>query len=297
LRDAVAMQTRLSPRDTDDRLAYGRQLCQSLLAARHLEEALGFDRMLEAVARERDEKATVAARPGRRLGGQPGDELQGLARAVIRAQLLALGGDGEAAARLANEAAERAGSKHADLRAQAWIAAALSARLQARPADALALAKRALEDPQYASFGLKTKADAAAAAGNAWLDLGDYALAEPSLLQARALFERGQVEPSVRMADALIGLARVHLHAGRNAQAETLLLPLVTAWAKTNPGSAWHGEALHWLARAEATQGKAELALSHRNAAAAMLHVSALPAHRRLASAGAGTGIGTESGS
>jgi eukaryotic-like serine/threonine-protein kinase len=289
LRDAVALQARLSPKDADDRLAYGRELCRSLLAARRLDEALALDRTLEAVARARDD-AAASARPGRRLGGQPNDASQGLARDIIRAQLLALNGDFETALRLATGAAERAGVQHAELRAQAWTAAALAARLQSRPAEALAFARRAFDDPKRAGFGLKTQADAAAAAGQAWLDLDDPARAEQALRQSHDLFRRGQVELSARTADMAIGLARVHLRAGRAAEAEALLRPLVETWAKLNAGSAWHGEALHWLARAEAAQGRNQAALAHRAAAATMLRGSPLALHRQLAEADAAVG-------
>ena len=282
MREAVALQARLSPNDADDRLSYGRQLSQSLLVVRRVDEALALDTSLAAAAAAA--ASSGPGRPGRRLTPPLGDEGLSLAQDIVRAQLLALNGDADAAQRLAETSAERAGDTRRELRAQAWTAAALSARLQSRPAEALAFAKRARADPEQSSFSLAVQAAAAAEAGNAWLDLGDYMLGEPALLQARALFAQGQVEPSVRMADTLIGLARVHLHAGRSEQAEALLLPLADAWAKLNPGSTWHGEAVHWLARAEAMQGKARAALAHREAAAAMLAHSALPVLQGLVS-------------
>ena len=284
MREAVALQARLSPNDVDDQLSYGRQLCQSLLAVRRIDEGLALDKRLAAVALAGVAESSLPGRPGRRLTPQPGDEGLTLAQDIVRSQLLALNGDVDPAQRIAETSAERAGDRHRELRAQAWTAAALSARLQSRPAEALALATRARTDPEQSSFSLAVQAAAASEAGNAWLDLGDYVLGEQALLQSRALLAQGQVEPSVRMADTLIGLARVHLHAGRGEQAEALLLPLADAWAKLNAGSAWHGEAVHWLARAEAAQGKAAAALGHREAAAAMLENSALPALQKLAS-------------
>jgi tetratricopeptide (TPR) repeat protein len=139
--------------------------------------------------------------------------------------------------------------------------------------------------PQAASLRIGTRAAMAAEHGSIWLELGDVAQAEQSLLQARELYTQAQVEPSARMATALVGLARVQLEAGRAAQAEALLRPLVKAWEEVNPDSAWHGEALFWLSQAEAMADRSALALAHRQTATAMLRKSSLPALRRLVSA------------
>ena len=137
-----------------------------------------------------------------------------------------------------------------------------------------------LDDPQASTFRLDLQADAASELGLARLELGDIAAAQAALTRARELYERAQVEPSVRIADTLIGLARLHLQAGRPAQAEALMLPLVAAWQSVDAGAPWHGEALHWLARAERGLGKSDLARTHAAAAASMLKSSGLPALR-----------------
>ena len=267
MREAIAMQARLAPDDVDERRAYRDALAELLLTARLANDAVALDGGLGATA-------TDAVDPSQKPT---------IARDVARATTLALRGDAEAAARVAGAAADRAGDANRRARARAWLAAALNSRLQGKPAEALALAQRALADPQPKALGLALQADAAAEAGSAWLDLGDFSHGEEALKASRVLFEQNQVEPSVRMSGTLVGLARVHLHAGRGDQAEALLRPLVDAWANLNPGSAWHGEALHWLARAEALQGKAQAASADGDAAALMLRQSALPAMQQLA--------------
>jgi len=88
------------------------------------------------------------------------------------------------------------------------------------------------------------------------------------------------------MSDVLVAQARLALLTRKPAQAESLVLPLVTAWEDVNPGSIWHGEALLWLARAEAAQGRRAAAQAHRRAALAMLAAARLPALRQLAASG-----------
>jgi eukaryotic-like serine/threonine-protein kinase len=268
MRDAVALHARLNPADAAERSSFAEHLFELLTLLRRDEQAQALQARFEA--------------PGAGSGAQPEREPVAIARAIGRARLLALQGDATAAAREAAAAAARAGDEHPNLHSTAQALVSFNARMQGRPADAQALMQRMLASPRFQTLSFGVQALVASEAGLAWLDLGHAARAEQSLLMAQALYARAQVEPGVRMSDTLVGLARVQLRAGRAAEAEALLLPLVTAWESANPRSVWHGEALHWLAHAEALAGKARPAAAHRLQARSMLQASRLPALQRL---------------
>jgi eukaryotic-like serine/threonine-protein kinase len=266
MRDAVATQERLNPTDAAERSSLAEHLFELLTLLRRDAQAQALRERLES--------------PGAGSGAQT--EPAAITRAIGRARLLALQGDAAAAGREATAAADRAGNEQPNLRSTAQALVSFNARMQGRPAEAQEALQRALADPQFKTLSLGVQALVASEAGLAWLELGHAARAEQSLLMAQALYARAQVEPGVRMSDTLVGLARVHLRAGRATEAEALLLPLVSAWESANPGSVWHGEALHWLARAEALAGKARLAANHQQQARSMLRASKLPALLRL---------------
>ena len=265
-REAVALQARLNPADSLQVAEFGGILLEALTLARRVDEAQVLERRIAALPLPVIE-LPVTQRIEHDLG---------------LAHVLALAGEHEAAARSAAAVADLAGDKHPRHRAAAWVVAALNARLQRRPAEALAFAQRVLAEPASSAVPLDVQARAHTEAGNAWLDQGDFTRAEEALRAARALFTQAQVEPGVGQSDALIGLARVHLRAGRAMDAEALLLPLASAWESVNANSAWHGETLVWLARAQALSGKANDARIQRQQAEAMLRGSKLPALQRL---------------
>ena len=261
LRRVVALEAQHNTRVSEDRVSFGDQLAHVLTIARRADEALAEDDRVRTLRR------------------QGGDEpaFNTMARDLRRSRLLALRGDPRGAMELALAVADRAGDVHAAVRAEAWLAAAFNERLQSKPAAAAEHAERA----HAALLAIKARASALAAAAaelaSARLDQGEATQAETLLLQARDDYARAQVEPSVRSANYVVAMARVHLHNGRAETAEKLLLPLVAAWERTNPGSAFHGEALFWLARAQASHNKADAA-RHRASAAVMLLSSNLPA-------------------
>jgi eukaryotic-like serine/threonine-protein kinase len=266
MREAVALEARLNASDTEERLNFIGSLIDVLTLARHTDEALVLADRLSALV----------------IPGVEEPARWGVARALRRSRILALRGDAAAATRAAEAAAERAGEQHPRQRIEAWTAGALNARLQGRPVDALALAQRAFAETGPLGFTRGTRAAAAAEVGNAWLDLGDFAKGEKALRQSFEDLQSAQVAPSSRSAATLVGLARVHLQAGRANEAHALLVPLVNAWEGVNPNSEWHGEALHWLARAEAMAGQSQAAQAHRQQAETMLRSSKLPALQRL---------------
>lgn len=216
-----------------------------------------------------------------RLGNEP--EGWAVSQGIRRARILSLRGEPSQAFDAAMSAAERAGDKRRQQRAEAWLAAAFNARMQLKTSDAIEFAQQAQSDSEAKTFRLVVQAGTATELGNAWLDKGDVAQAERALLQARELYERGQIQPTTVMADCTVGLARTHLLAGRATEAEALLVPLVRAWEELNPNSEWHGEALYWLSRAQAAAGKTAEARADRKAALSMLQKSKLPALMRLA--------------
>jgi serine/threonine-protein kinase len=268
MRQAVAMEAAHHPLDSDDRSAYLFSLASALTTARLGDEALALV----------DRVAAIDAALGHN------NPRRSLSLGARRAQLLAMRGDAAAAARVADDVAAGAGDAFAAQRAEAWVAAAINARLQRRNDDALVLAQRVVNDARASTFRSDLRAVAAAELGHALIAKGDLVRAEQFLLQSRELYERAQVVPSVRMNECLIGLARVQLMTGRAPAAEALLRPLVSDWERLNPGSVWHGEALYWLSRATAIAGDARAAATQRDSALAMLRPSSLPAFRELAS-------------
>lgn len=265
MRAVVALEAAQNPVDSDDRIAMLGHLANLLTVARRADEAWPLH-----------ERAV-----GLRQALAPSSEIALAVDGVRRSRLLAMRGDAAGAAQAAAGVIERAGAAQPAIAAEGWLSAAFNERLQGRPTLALEAAQRAARVP---GLRLATRAVAAAEVGVAWLDAGDALRAGEALQQARGLYAQAQVEPSVRMATALVGQARLHLQDGRAAEAEKLLTPLAKAWEEVHPQSEWHGETLYWLALAEARAGKAEAARLHHQRAVAMLERSRLPSLRALAS-------------
>ncbi len=265
-REAFAMEARQNPVESDDRNAFGMHLVFALANVRLDDEAMRLDEQMIGIEK--------------RLGINL--EHRSFSRNIMRARIFAIRGDHDQALRLAEETAVKAGGKRAAVRARAWQVAALSARLQRHSSEGLEFAQRAMAISEKDKLPLHIEAAINAALGNAWLDESDYAKAEKIFTQADALYKLAQVQPSPQNADFIIGLARVHLQAGRATEAKRLLLALSTGWQVVNAGSEWHGETLYWLSRAEAKLGEAEDAQKHRADAMRMLQKSTLPALKRL---------------
>ena len=169
----------------------------------------------------------------------------------------------------------------ADWLTELWFCAALHDRLQGRAGAAIQHAQRAMT----AAGDALPRAQAAVLAEEAlaWMDQGDWARGQLALERSLALFQRAQVLPSVWMDSALIAQGRLHLQNGKAEAARSALQPLVAAWAAINPGSSWHGQALHWLAQAEAAAGHTQAAAALREQAAPMLRRADVPSLRVLA--------------
>ncbi len=248
-------------------------LAHTLATARLDAEALPLLQRLHAVPEARPDAPSTFARP--------------VPAAVPLLRTLAYAGAHDAAERLAQEllAPPVTAPAPAETLVQGHEAAALLARLQGQPARARTLAEAAWAHPSRPQATPLAQAQLAAEAGAAWLDLNEPRRAEPHVRLALALFAQVQMAPSPLSATAWLAQARLHLAAGRAAEAEAVLRPLLQAWAEVNAGSAWHGETLFWLARAQARQGKARAAQATREAALPMLRRARVPSVLALAGA------------
>ncbi len=269
LRAVVALEARQNNgSDNEDRRNYRASLATVLGFAQRADEALAL------MPRGAAGPEPLPAEP---TLGQMMNHLR-------HARLLALIGDSRAAARVADEAAQRTDEAHAQYRTEALVVAAFNARVQRRQAQALALAQRAWSDSARPMARPAVQAAIAAELASALLDRGESARAEPMVQHSLALFEQAQVAPSPRSSAAWIAQARLHLQAGRTDEAEATLRPLRAAWEAAHPQSDWHGETLFWLARVQARRGdvQGQRALDHL--AAPLLRASPLPALRGLGS-------------
>lgn len=268
MRDAVALEARINTTDTEDRRTFANDLVNMLTLTRRTAEALALDTHTQTIALPN--------------GKEP--ESWALRRQVRRAMLHAQRGDSDADALPADTVARL--TAFPQLMAEAGLVTTFHARMQRRPEAAIREAKQVIEQTPGTALRPMQHGWLLAQIGSAWLELGDVRQAALALARSRELYAQAQVEPGVRMSDVLVAQARLALLTRKPAQAESLVLPLVSAWEDVNPGSPWHGEALLWLARAEAAQGRVASAHTHRRAALAMLAPSRLPALRQLAVSG-----------
>ena len=122
-------------------------------------------------------------------------------------------------------------------------------RLLGRSAQALRAQTRALDRLRGRSDETHQRMRVLTEAGLAQLELGRLDDAQASFEAALPLFEALQTEVTPEWADALLGLARVHLDGNRPSAAEPLLARAEAFWKTHLPGSRWHAEALRWQAR------------------------------------------------
>jgi len=264
-REAVELEKKQDPVDSDDRLS----------AATSLAIVLGDTERIEEWSAQEEVVSGLSSRLGEV------HRLQ-VAQRVRRAKLAALLGRSADVKRLVVEAQSMARPVEEATRVQAELVAALDAQLQLRFGEALERLQRTLSQHRVDQLPLKLQSDVAAQLGTVHLELGDLESAERELVRCRELFAQAQVRPSIFVRACLEGGARLHLRSGRFAEAEELLRPLVASWERVNPGAPGRGEALHWLAEAERGQGKAGLARRDADLANPLLRRSSLPAVRRL---------------
>ena len=266
VREAVELERRQNPAESDDRRGFGMALATALSLAQRTDEWR---------IQEDDLERLVA-----RLGQEP--HRSSLIRRARTARLLALVGESAGAQALVARVVSMATPAEESVRAQAELIGALDARLQLRLSDALGRLERMAQEHRLDTLPSKLQSDIAAESGTVRLELGDLGAAERDLGRCRELLTRAQVEPSIQVTACLVGAARVHLHAGRSAEAERLLLPLAESWEHVNPDGPGRGEVLHWLARAEQGVGKGAAARRDAQLADSLLRRSTLPALRRL---------------
>jgi len=267
-RDVMAIQESQEGVEADDRIAYGAMNLTALTVARQIDAGLAEYDRVGSIAREAGFEAPRYA----------------LGREARRAQLLALRGSWTDAARVAAEVIEstkaESGAPERLVWAQAILTAALNARLQGRPADALEILRPL--DRAAGSLQPAIASNLAAEMASNLLDLGNSEQAEIQVTRCGNLFAQAQIVPSVVVPSCLISSARRALSKGDGKAAEQFMLPLVKGWEEINPASPWHGEALYWLARAQDLQGRELEARSNTTLARAMLADTTLPALREL---------------
>lgn len=267
LRDVLALEARHNSVAGEER----RVVMQSLAGA------LGF-------ARRDREALALLSRVESELGSLPEPSTkEGQIDAIRRARLHAYAGEWALAHALSERNRADLAEAPPSLVVPAQAVAAMTWRLQGRPAAAAQRAERAwnsaarLEAPAYAQAVL------AGELASAWIEQRQFARAEPLIAQALALFQAGQVAPSANSSTAWIAHARWLLEQGRALQAERALRPVALAWQEAHPGSAWHAETLHWLARAVAAQGREAEARALRAQAGPALRTSPIPMLAALA--------------
>jgi eukaryotic-like serine/threonine-protein kinase len=294
LRQVLVLEAKQNTVFNEDRVAYRRPLVVLLGFARRGAEvetlADETDAMI-AANRPAPTLAPPSAPPSARPSVPPAPAAEAPSAGVLLARARAARvmayrgffGDAQATATPLVDAASRLQPPDPTIQAEVWHALALMARLAGRPAPARETAERAWNEPARSQARPVTQAALAAELAAAALELGDAPRAAAINREALALYVRAQVSASPLSATAWITEARLHLQAGRAAQALAALDPIVASWAEVNPRSEWHAEALHWRAVALARLGREAAARADRAAAAPLLRASKVPALRRLA--------------
>jgi serine/threonine-protein kinase len=236
IREAVALEKEQNPVDTDDRRGFAEYLASALLLSGYVDEALAEDVRIEQLV------AKLGAEPPRAT----------LGRLTRHARLLALAGRPDDALPLLAEVERRAGPDDGEQRLQARLAESFVWRQKGNYGKALSILTDLQTGPGFSAQRLAQQSAVEADLGLTYIELGKVQAATKPLGRCESLYVRAQIEPSIRVASCLLGAARLHILAGRKAEAMRRLQPLVASWERANPNSPGHGEALYWLSKAQA---------------------------------------------
>lgn len=155
-------------------------------------------------------------------------------------------------------------------------------RLAAQPVAAMTQQRAALAELTDEPRAKFRRMAIVAELGLAALDAGDYSVAAASLTEALAITEREQRQVSPIRADALLGMARVRLHAKDFANATIYARQARDYWHEFNPESRDLALADFWLARCELAAGRREAARARDRDARAKLSKSPLPIDQHM---------------
>jgi eukaryotic-like serine/threonine-protein kinase len=233
-RDVVARHAAWSEEADEDAASFSYRLAFCLLPTRRVDETrLEIDR-------------------GEALKRQLGIErpLDTLRRQRMRAQLLAWQGQGDAARALLDGLEDSTRTEHPLEWTRLAFVRALTWRLQGEGQAGLSAAHDAIERCTETDAPALDRAHAYTERGLLLLESGTTADATAALEQAARLYQQAQVQPSVLNGDALLGLGRLHLLAGRQGPALELFSQVEALWARSHPGSRWHRQAQEWVDQA-----------------------------------------------
>ena len=235
-RKVVSWYVTRSPGADDDALAYAYRLAFCLLPTRRVDDIQAALDRVDSLYRALGVVRTLHEVRHQRMG----------------AQVLAWRGDGAAARAVLDGLEDSSRGAHAlewtriaRVRAMAW-------RLQGDTAAGLAAAQEAIDRATATQAPAVDRAHAHTELGLLLQDSGDIPAATEQLEQALALYTLAQVRPSVLNADALLGLGRLHLLAGRRAQALASFSQVQALWGASHPGSGWQLQAQRLAAQAKA---------------------------------------------
>ncbi len=156
-------------------------------------------------------------------------------------------------------------------------------RLAKKDSEALPWIEQSLAASATGPFQRGDRAMSLVELGLTRLELGDFAAARQSFVEAESILDELQPQRMTpTRADLMIGMARLHLQASEPAEALRGLLPADAYWADRRPDSRWAGETALWLGRAHLALGQRAEARAALARASKLLSPSNIPADLAL---------------
>ena len=152
-------------------------------------------------------------------------------------------------------------------------------RLERKNSEALPWIEQSLAASATGRFQRGDHAMSLVELGLTRLELGDFAAARQSFVQAASILDELQPQRMTpTRADLMIGMARLHLQASEPAEALRGLQAADAYWRERSPDSRWAGEAALWLGRAHLALGQRAEARAALARASKLLSSSNIPA-------------------
>ena len=156
-------------------------------------------------------------------------------------------------------------------------------RLAKKDSEALPWIEQSLAASATGPFQRGDRAMSLVELGLTRLELGDFAAARQSFVEAESILDELQPQRMTpTRADLMIGMARLHLQASEPAEALRGLLAANAYWADRRPDSRWAGETALWLGRTHLALGQRAEARAALARASKLLSSSNIPADLAL---------------